>query len=125
MLNTGKLTELKAVPEELLGSLLVSKAIEAMKSRSVIDNGWMTALDKDDLHRGSLSLVAVPFRRSKDDPAKSETGDGDSSYDKRGDNDENKLIPLLKLSAGEVVEILGPFPIDRDQDLRNLHLFGR
>lgn len=137
MLNTGKLTELKAVPEDLLESLLVSEAVEAMKTRSLAEDEWMTALGNNDLHHGSLCLVGVPFeqgshghdpgedrRKSADDLSLQKSGLR-SPTERREQKTEGSFAQLLALRPGEVVEILASFPVGGNNGLEEMSFYGR
>lgn len=64
MLSTGKLTELKSIPDDLLENLLVSRAATTpmkQNNQSSLESGTAMLLDKAQLQGGSLCLVGVPF----------------------------------------------------------------
>lgn len=153
MLNTGKLTELKAVPDNLLESLLVSKVVETIKARKPSGKGcWATAVEKNELHRGSLCLVGVPFRQKEfellqmplmldetnqksliiKEEGKLETVDTtDCCFaTKFGITSvstsllrQSKPVQLLELSPGETVELLGPFAQEKER--KETYFYGR
>lgn len=116
MLNTGKLTELKTVPDRLLQSLLVSRIDEKKKDSDEALNALTT---------GGLYLVGISFNAG----AGKRERQGQARYHK-GVRFHNYILelkmskPFLSLLPGDTVELVGVKTV-QESGHESIYLYGR